>query len=226
MKRMDLTPKVSVYRDYLPNVDEVLSFLKKTKDEKNKNSLINEWEVWGNGKEKNGSVSVGNNIFSFDPNNINEIYKKEYNLLLELANCIRRIAQEYVDQWKDISYQNSDGRDLQSMFNLNKLPLDYLMHGSTNPQERLAMAYHTDAHQFDTESKKSRHLFTIITYLNDDYQDGEVSFYDESNFTINYYKPRKGDVIVFPSSYPYFHAVEPITNGQKFIIRTFVLRLV
>ena len=219
MKIIDLSPKVSVYRGYIPNVDEVLSFLKKTKDEKNKDLFINEWETWN----KNGSVSTGNNIFSFDPNNINEIYKKEYNLLIELTNSIRKIAQQYIDQWKNIGDWKFDIEDWQNTLDVNELRLDYLMHGVTNSENRLAMNYHTDAPQFDVESKKSHHLFTIIAYLNDDYEDGEVSFYDENNFTINYYKPKKGDVVVFPSFNPYFHAVEPITNGQKFIIRTFVL---
>ena len=39
MKRMDLVPKVSVYRDYIPNVDEILSFLKKLKMKKIKTHL-------------------------------------------------------------------------------------------------------------------------------------------------------------------------------------------
>jgi hypothetical protein len=228
MKRMDLVPKVSVYRDYIPNVDEILSFLKKTKDEKNKDSFINEWKTWS----ETGLVSIGNDIISFDPNNVNEIYKKEYNMLIELTHSIRRIAQEYIDQWKNIDYWKfdfdpnniiKDWLMTDNNYLVNYAPFDYLMHGVTKPEDRLAMSYHTDAHQFDTESKKVHHLFTIIAYLNDDYEDGEVSFYDENNFTINYYKPKKGDVVVFPSFYPYFHAVEPITNGQKFILRTFAL---
>lgn len=222
MKRMDIMPKVSVYRDYIPDVDEVLSFLKKNKDEKNKNSFINEWETWN----ENGFVSKSNNIFDFDPNNVNEIYKKEYNMLIELTHSIRRIAQEYIDQWKNIGYWKFDIKDWQITDNNDLIyhaPLDYAMHGATKSEGRFALAYHTDQHQFDMESKKGHHLLTIVTYLNDDYEDGEISFYDENNFAINYYKPKKGDVVVFPSFYPYFHGVEPITNGQKFIIRTFVL---
>lgn len=222
MKKIDLIPKVSVYRDYLSSVDEVLSFLKKTIDEKNKNPLINEWETWN----KTGFVSKTNYIFSFDPNDVNEIYKKEYNMLINLTNSIKEIAQEHINQWKNVGYWKFDIKDSKISDNNNLLflaPIDYVIHGVTKPEDRLAMSYHTDAHQYDIESKKAHHLFTIVAYLNDDYEDGEISFYDESNFTINYYKPKKGDVIIFPSFYPYFHAVEPITNGQKIIIRTFVL---
>lgn len=222
MKRMDLMSKVSVYRDYLSNVDEILSFLKKTKNEKIKDLFINEWETWN----ETGFVSKTNNIFSFNPNNINKIYEKEYNMLIELSHLITKIAQEYIDQWKNTVSLKFNIKDYQISKNNNEIscaPLDYVMHGVTKPENRLAMTYHTDRHQFDVESKKNHHLFTIVAYLNDDYEGGEISFYDENNFTINYYKPKKGDVIVFPSFYPYFHAVEPIVNGQKFIVRTFVL---
>jgi len=222
MKKIDLIPHVSVYRDYLSNVDEILSFLKKTKDEKIKTSFINEWETWN----ETGFVSKTNYTYNVDLDSIFQIYKKEYNMLIELKHSIMKIEQEHLDEWKNIGYLKYDIKDYQITSNSYELycaPLDYVMHGVTELEKRLAMFYHTDAHQFDTESKKDHHLFTVVAYLNDDYEDGEISFYDENNFTINYYKPKKGDVIVFPSFYPYFHAVEPITNGQKFIVRTFIL---
>ena len=35
------------------------------------------------------------------------------------------------------------------------------------------------------------------------------------------YKPQAGDVIVFPSFYPYFHGVLPIKKSSKYLLRMF-----
>jgi hypothetical protein len=35
------------------------------------------------------------------------------------------------------------------------------------------------------------------------------------------YKPVAGDLVVFPSGEPYFHGVKSISNGNKYLIRTF-----
>jgi hypothetical protein len=72
------------------------------------------------------------------------------------------------------------------------------------------------------EAKKNHHILTLTVYLNDDYDGGELSFLDEKNLKISYFKPKQGDIIVFPSFYPYFHGVDPIISGEKYLARTFI----
>lgn len=51
-----------------------------------------------------------------------------------------------------------------------------------------------------------------IVYLNDDYEGGELWFpYLEIKF-----KPKKGDIIFFPSTYIYAHGAMPVTSGTKY----------
>jgi len=54
---------------------------------------------------------------------------------------------------------------------------------------------------------------SAVGYPNDNYEGGEISF---TNFDITY-KPVAGDFVIFPSSYAYAHASEPVTDdGTKY----------
>jgi hypothetical protein len=55
---------------------------------------------------------------------------------------------------------------------------------------------------------------SVVAYLNDDYEGGEIRF-PRFDLTI---KPKRGDVIVFPSTYVYEHASLPMKSGTKYSI--------
>jgi predicted 2-oxoglutarate/Fe(II)-dependent dioxygenase YbiX len=66
-----------------------------------------------------------------------------------------------------------------------------------------------------TESKRS---ISVIFYLNDDYEGGELEFV---NFDLKI-KPKAGTLYVFPSSYPYAHIAHPVTSGTKYAIVSWI----
>jgi Rps23 Pro-64 3,4-dihydroxylase Tpa1-like proline 4-hydroxylase len=51
-----------------------------------------------------------------------------------------------------------------------------------------------------------------VMYLNDEYEGGELWF----PFLDLTYKPKAGDIVIFPSTYIYAHASKPITSGVKY----------
>jgi hypothetical protein len=55
---------------------------------------------------------------------------------------------------------------------------------------------------------------SIVAYLNDDYEGGEL-YFPRFDLTI---KPKRGDVMVFPSTYIYEHASQDMINGKKYAI--------
>tara|TARA_Y100000592_G_scaffold44229_1_gene70102 strand:- start:9236 stop:10354 length:1119 start_codon:yes stop_codon:yes gene_type:complete len=61
-------------------------------------------------------------------------------------------------------------------------------------------------------------VLTMIIALNDDYEGGEVEFWDGK------YKLRlnKGDVLVFPSNFMFPHAIVPIKSGERYSIVTWI----
>lgn len=91
----------------------------------------------------------------------------------------------------------------------------------------LAMVYHTDYVYQDRFEDSWKFILTCTMYLNDDYEGGDLKFrINDENFE---YKPKAGDVVVFPSGHPellsdkgiFFHAVGAIRNNPKYFIRCF-----
>jgi len=58
----------------------------------------------------------------------------------------------------------------------------------------------------------SSRILSTVTYLNDDYQGGEIEF-KHSNIKI---KPPAGSIIFFPSNFLYVHEVHPIIEGHRY----------
>ena len=55
---------------------------------------------------------------------------------------------------------------------------------------------------------------SIVAYLNDDYEGGEI-YFPRFNLTI---KPEPGDVVIFPSTFIYEHASQPMKSGKKYSV--------
>lgn len=56
---------------------------------------------------------------------------------------------------------------------------------------------------------------SIVVYLNDDYEGGEIYFPRLDKLS---YKPKMGDIAIFPSNYIYEHASLPMKSGTKYCV--------
>lgn len=65
---------------------------------------------------------------------------------------------------------------------------------------------------FDGQNGSYSLAFTMVSYLNDDYEGGEISF-PNHNLLI---KPKAGSVVIFPSSSEFIHEVKTIKNGTRY----------
>ena len=84
----------------------------------------------------------------------------------------------------------------------------------------LTMQYHTDYIISEKDMPGPKFFLTCTTYINDDYEGGDIEFYMNDQFYPH--KPKAGDILVFPSTDPYYHGVRTIRNGEKFFIRNFI----
>lgn len=57
-----------------------------------------------------------------------------------------------------------------------------------------------------------------MTYLNDDYEGGEIYFPDYDLII----KPEVGELILFPGTDRYIHGVKNVTKGNRLVIQSFL----
>lgn len=88
----------------------------------------------------------------------------------------------------------------------------------------LTMNYHTDYMPEDAESESDKFGITAVLYPNDDYEGGEIAFkiFNEEGVEREFeYKPKAGDLVMFPSGHPYYHGVRRIYGAPKYITRLY-----
>ena len=77
---------------------------------------------------------------------------------------------------------------------------------------------HADSHNMNhdqgTWSKVIDRDLSLLIYLNEGYEGGELSFY-KFNYQI---RPRAGAAVLFPSDFRYLHAAEVVTKGVRYAI--------
>lgn len=66
-------------------------------------------------------------------------------------------------------------------------------------------------------SDKLGRALSIVIYLNDDYEGGEIYFRNQ-NLTI---KPRAKSMVMFPSTDDFLHEAKPVISGTKYAIVSF-----
>ena len=69
----------------------------------------------------------------------------------------------------------------------------------------------------DHYTQSNRHLSVIIN-LNDDYEGGDLVFFDQKNLEAKRLKLTKGSIVFFPSNFMYPHRIEPIAKGTRYSI--------
>ena len=92
--------------------------------------------------------------------------------------------------------------------------VDLVSHSGTQIL-RYGVADHYLSHQ-DTGPGFEFRYFSVVCYLNDDFNGGETSF-DGLGYSAT---PETGKAIVFPSNY--LHCSKPVTSGEKFVLVSWI----
>ena len=92
----------------------------------------------------------------------------------------------------------------------------YIMYANINSGERFGI--HTDTGCEYDEQKNKYSKFTVLTYLNDEYEGGNTQFYDERFAKTVTIKPRTNRTLIFDIDL--FHSGEPVLSGSKYWIGT------
>ncbi len=176
--------------------EHLKDFIDKIDEEPESYSRISKWENW--------TASDDNKLVYGKTKNIDrsklkistgsEILDKK---TLYIANSFLMAFQMCTDRYLDSRKLDKD------KYNLN---LDRITIKAWN--EGQSMGPH-----FDGQDGNKNLAFSLVAYINDDYEGGEINF-PNHNVTI---KPKAGSLIMFPSQEPYIHEVKPIVSGTRYM---------
>jgi hypothetical protein len=216
MKRNILNEMVYYYEDAVNNFDEVMKAIDEL-NELGPSDTAPLWEPWTASNDKN---FIYGETQTFD---LNQIRRMDEPYRTKSEFIYTNIMQSFYDVCNDYakSIGDADEPRLFPVFNIKKYDT-----GS-------AMGAHYD--QLDGD-KTLR--YSLVMYLNDDCEGGEISFklsdYEDHNKVqspdLDYQvaveggqidfgvKPSAGSIIIFPSSAPYYHIAHRVKSGFKYMV--------
>ena len=209
LERVILYPKIEVYRNLLPDVKELYLTMKQSEQSSNGKYYLREWDKWS----VFGTYSQQKHDES-EAREYGEMYDKEKYLSDRVYEAYNTAINAYIENNNVVLPEGA--QLMSSSFSKYKKDLDVL-------ENNLAMQYHTDFKIFESEWPGTKFFLTCTTYINDDYDGGDIEFFIDGQFISH--KPKAGDILVFPSTPPYFHGVKTIKSGEKFFIRNFITYL-
>lgn len=205
-----LYDKVTVYNNYIKNTDMYKQLLIDSEKGSKPNYHFSDWGPWYElGIMMNiGMPDKGQKLNQLS--DTDEYEKLQRKFLESLSDAFFTTTEDYINEW-NITYP----KWARSGLSICK----YIPTIEKNLQH-MALQYHTDTHHFNEDSPGNKFAVTCTMYLNDDYEGGEISFLDESSGKVVTYKPKAGDVLVFPSGEPYYHGVGQVYGSDRYIVRT------
>lgn len=216
----EIYPKINVYQKAFKDVSRTLKVFKDSENNLDDSAISGwvDWYVFGKMLERFNFGGINKDtrkIIVGNPNALTKRQEIEKEILQEIYDIFYAVTEDYC-----LKNNIEIGKDWEIMGPSVSKYLD-----GQGITDDLAMHYHTD-YQIEKEGEPgNKFAITVTMYLNDDYDDGGVDFLIGNELI--YYKPKAGDVIIFPSGNPkilsdnnlYCHGVKKTLNGEKYFIR-------
>jgi len=202
----ELYPGVDVYTGLLRDADKLYEIMKKSEADADGKYFLKKWDKW--------SVFGTYTQHKDDLEEVtyNDRYDEEKHLSDRVYEAYSAAIEDYIARHQ---IQLPDNAHLMSSsFSKYDEQIDVM-------KNNLTMQYHTDFIISERDMPGKKFLLTCTTYINDDYDGGDICFYIDGKF-INH-KPKAGDILIFPSTEPFYHGVKAITKGNKFFVRNFMV---
>ena len=218
MEILELHPKVFVYRNYIKNARELVQRLEDK-------ATWDTWWVFG---------KIAQNV---GPSYSWDAFPSQGEWEAHLEQIKKELSSELIDEIVEVK---RTFYEVTSDY-LSKHSIDFdnwLMHAPSfnvyipNEEEQpgdTTMGFHTDYQLEKEEARGDKFKLTCTMYLNGDYEGGELAFVitdspsDPSTYNLIKYKPQEGDIVVFPSTPPFYHGVTKLLSGNRYMVRTFWL---
>lgn len=238
-------PLARVYKNLLPNVENLLRILRDSEKSPERYKRFNSWQVWNDlGSMVPAGIQGFNKEFAYDIEKYFEFNEKdEESIALAEVLAAYYIAMDHYLKDKDIPENLDLFPDGPAFYKY-----DHTLPSPTPYSPEFNMNHHTDFAFSLKDNPGKKSIATCTMYLNDDYKGGEVVFNLEPRLSRPYYKrseqfsedepyysgrisytPVAGDIMVFPAGNPdylsddgfYFHCVNRVTGGDKHFLSIF-----
>tara|TARA_B110000503_G_scaffold126126_1_gene194414 strand:- start:2694 stop:3374 length:681 start_codon:yes stop_codon:yes gene_type:complete len=192
---------VAYYEDAFDNVEEIVSTIKELSC-----LSVSDWEPWyagGGGGHQYGHVK---HMDRFALRGETDLATKEKSkwLMDTLIAGMRDAALDYAE-----------------LFEVHEVFVRFAIKAMHHERSKLGVSYYLPQRSMgphiDWNEDNADIDYTIVVYLNDDYEGGELNFVEPEleDFTLS---PKAGSIVIFPSFMPYRHQSLEVREGRKMLI--------
>jgi hypothetical protein len=205
----EIYPNVYVYRNVLKDPQKLYEIMKESDESANGEYYLKKWDPWAHF----GTYTQIKHPAEIDQSlTTKERFIKEKEFADEVQKAYDLVIMDYVEK---------TNTPLPENWRFSGCSFSKYIDQIDTMSNKMTMQYHTDHITSQKDMPGEKFYITCTMYINDDYDGGDIEFYVNGNL-VNH-KPKAGDIVVFPSTEPYFHGVKTIYNGQKFFVRNFVM---
>ena len=255
MKSKEIYPKIIVYSDVFKNPEKMYSVLKNSRNQEEE--LFKSWIPWytfGEQIKKEDTMTMYEETVNFlidkskHSDLINDIQIDQKWFMNELITAFHSVNNDYLNRYKINIDLNEKVYPIEVSKNPNWLTTFppilrkykwqgpsickyFPQNGDVHPDAYVndkVMQFHSDYVIEEFVSPGYKFILTTTTYINDDYEGGEIVFMNGNDHVT--YKPKMGDILVFPSGHPnyftennnpYYHAVKKVQKKEKYFTRMY-----
>jgi hypothetical protein len=218
VEKLYLDPNVVVYRNAIP---DPLGIIERAE----KNRQWDKWYVFGQISHGAAGATIDQKTFPTEEEYeeyLAELYRQKNDEdLVKIERAFYDVSRDYVLE-RGITFEHwfKGCPPICKYFPVElKEKVEETLTG-----EGYEMFYHTDYPRDRIGEPEPKASLTVTMYLNDNYDGGDLMFKilneDGSTRDVSH-KPASGDIVIFPSRTPYYHAVRKVTNGFKYFVRNF-----
>lgn len=208
---VELYPKVDVYRNVLKNPQELYDIMKESERTGDGQYYLKTWDPWAHF----GTYTQHKGTHEITPDMENqERFQREKKFVEEVQAAYDAVIMDYVKR---------HGVDLPENWRFSGCSFSKYNAQVDVLKNQMTMQYHTDFIISQRDMPGTKFFITCTMYINDDYDGGDIEFFIDGDGAIINHKPKAGDILVFPSTEPYYHGVKVIENGEKFFVRNFIV---
>lgn len=207
---IEIFPKIHVYPNALENPDFWI------KDSLDGSHQWNDWGMYGKAFSTSQNVVIHESFPEFDQFYKNAMNQSHYPAF---ADVYGKAFYNNTKHWLDIHPM-----ELDNWISSAPAICQYTLGPKNGHGTTFVMAYHSDYTIGEETWPGDKFELTATLYLNDDYEEGEICFVvknEDGTDTRFSYKPKSGDMMVFPARPPYFHAVKRAYGDNRYIVRSF-----